>query len=221
MDEECIKLYQKKIKILNNINKDKKKYELKLIKDKELSNIWMYLHGILVSLWENPKIVASLLTNTKPKEILNSLLPLFANNFYENILSQKFIQNNLLYVITLLLKNEIKIYCNLSFPKRFINTNSSLGYLLYELRNKRDFQIFLKDSIENVVEILEQYPYDICFNIDTSGIKPQNKYEDEIVVIEKEGRLSAYILINDKIIKKKNINQNQFEEIIKKYFSKI
>ena len=45
--------------------------------------------------------------------------------------------------------------------------------------------------------------------------------EDEIVVIEKEGRLSEYILLNDKIIRKENINQNQFEEIIKKYFSNI
>ena len=181
----------------------------------------MYLHEILVSLWENPKIVSSLLMNTKPKEILNSLLPLFANNFYENILSQKFIQNNLLYVITLLLKHEIKTYCNLSFPKRFINTDSSCGYLLYELRNKRDFQIFLKDSIKEVVDILEQYPNDICFNIDKYLIKPKNKYEDEIIEMEMEGKLSEFILLNDKLIKKTNINTNQLEEIKKKYFSNI
>ena len=75
----------------------------------------MHLHSFLVLLWDNPKLVAKLLMNVKPKNILDSLFPLFANNFYENILSQKFIQNNLLYVITLLLKHEIKTDCDLEY----------------------------------------------------------------------------------------------------------
>ena len=102
------------MQILNIINKDEREYELKLIQDKELLNIWTHLHGFLVLLWENPKYVAYVLMNAKPKAISDSLLPLFANNFYENILSQKFIQNNLLYIIS---------YCHRTEERPFhINT---------------------------------------------------------------------------------------------------
>ena len=167
--------------LLNKNNADKRIYELKTINDKELVEIWMYLKGFFVTLWEDPKAVASLLINANPKEIEKTLLPLFANNFYENILSQKFVQNNLLYIITLLLKHEIKTSCNLSCPKTFLNIKSPCGYLLYELRNKRDFQIFLKSAIEEAVEIIEYYPYDICFNIDKIDfdIKQQYNFKDK------------------------------------------
>ena len=39
--------------------------------------------------------------------------------------------------------------------------------------------------------------------------------------MEMEGKLSEFILLNDKLIKKTNINTNQLEEIKKKYFSNI
>ena len=77
-----------------------------MINDKILGNASPCLEKMLKSLWENPKIVAHILMKSNPKEIEYSLSPLFSNNFYENILSQKFVQNNLLYIITLLLKNE-------------------------------------------------------------------------------------------------------------------
>ena len=147
------------------VNKDKRIYELKLINNKELVNIGVHLHSMLSSLWEDPKIVASILMNSNPKDILHSLLPLFANNFYENILSQKFIQNNLLYVITLLLKHEIKTDCDLEYPNKFLSIKSPCGYLLYELRNKRDFQIYLKEIIQEGIELLDEYPFNICLNI--------------------------------------------------------
>ena len=98
--------------------------------------------------------------NAKPKAISDSLLPLFANNFYENILSQKFIQNNLLYIITLLLNHEVKNGCDFNYPRKFLNTDSPCGYLLYELRNKRDFQIFLKEILEEAIEIVDYYDYE-------------------------------------------------------------
>ena len=220
LNEECTILYKKKLLVLNDENKDKRIYELKSIKDKELADIWMYLNGFFVSLWENPKIVASLLINTKQKEIMNSLLPLLANNFYENILSQKFIQNNLLYVITLLLKYEIKTFCNLTFPKLFLSINSSCGYLLYELRKKRDFQIYLKDLIEEVIEILIKYPFDISFDIDKSeeNIKKLYSFDDEFEIIDDKGETSEIIFLNDEKNERVGINPKDLEDIEKKYF---
>ena len=188
--------------LLSKNNADKRVYELKTIGDEELNDIRIYLKEFFDTLWEDPKSVASLLINANPKEIEKTLLPLFANNFYENILSQKFVQNNLLYIITLLLKHEIKTSSNLSFPKSFLNIKSPCGYLLYEFRNKRDFQIFLKSTIEEAVEIIEYYPYDIYFNIDKIDfdIKQQYNFKNESLEIN---------------TKKKPSDNSEFTEIIK------
>ena len=206
------------------VNKDKRIYELKLINNKELVNIGVHLHSMLSALWEDPKIVVSILMNSNPKDILHSLLPLFANNFYENILSQKFVQNNLLYLITLLLKHEITTYCNLLYPKNFLNINSTCGYLLYELRNKRDFQIFIKEIIEEVVEIIDENPYNICFNID----KIECKIRREFSVIKKDNKINKKEKLkedsgfNDLTIERIDIylkHSEEIDEIKKRYFS--
>ena len=178
--------------------------------------------------------------NAKPKVISDSLLPLIANNFYENILSQKFIQNNLLYIITLLLKHEIKNDCDLNYPRKFLSKESPCGYLLYELRNKRDFQIFLKEIIEEAIEIVDDYPYDICFELDKIGsnIMKQNEDNNEYINIDLKGNLLENIefeetrgLVSSNIENIKehyfttNINnKNNFHELnheIKTYYSNI
>ena len=223
INDLCIQLYEKKIQILNIINKDPREYELKLIHDKELLNIWTHLHSLLVLLWENPKYVAYILMNAKPKVISDSLLPLFANNFYDNILSQKFLQNNLLYVLTLLLKHEIKSYCSFLYPKHFLNINSSCGYLLYELRNKRDFQLFLKEVIEEEVDMLNDYPYDLCFNLDKIALNISQQFEiikgnnesDKKNNLSEDSLMKEIMKFESKIIGLKNL-----EIIKKKYFSK-
>lgn len=193
INEECENLYNSKIQILSMIqNKERKEnkiYELKSINDEILEGLSIYLSKFMICLWENPKIVAYLLMKAIPDEILNSLLPLFSNNFFENILSQKFVQKNLLYTITLLLKNEINNYKTILNPKKFLNIQSPSGFLLYELRNKRDFQIFIKEVIMIVVEILGKYNYDLNFEI--------NKIND---------------YINDKFNKIKNINNKISED---------
>ena len=58
-------------------------------------------------LWENPKIVANLIINSKKEDIQTNIAPLIVNNFYENILSSSYIEDQLLYVFGMVLKNEI------------------------------------------------------------------------------------------------------------------
>ena len=177
----------------------------------------MHLHSFLVLLWDNPKLVAKLLMNVKPKNILDSLFPLFANNFYENILSQKFIQNNLLYVITLLLKHEIKTDCDLEYPNKFLSIKSPCGYLLYELRNKRDFQIYLKEIIQEGIELLDEYPFNICLNIAEieSNINRQYENNDGFITIDKKGKLSESLEFEDK----RQLNFPKIEELKQQYFT--
>ena len=116
-------------------------------------------------LWDNPEIVAYMLMDSNPPNIEKTLIPLIGNNFYENILSSKYLQNNLIYTIGLLLKSEINNLSEKGNPEDFLNKISTCRYILYELRTKNDSQIFIKKVIEDLVGKIDEYQNDICFDI--------------------------------------------------------
>ena len=62
---------------------------------------------MLNDLWKQPEIVVSLINSTNLEDLKNYISPFFIHNFYENILSKEFIDSNLIYIFTLLLKREI------------------------------------------------------------------------------------------------------------------
>ena len=119
---------------------------------KELNN---YLPNLLTYLWENPKLVSIVLSNSDIKDIKDNLAPLIVNNFYENILSSNYIEDNLMYVLGLLLKEEINTLEDINNPESFLDESSVCGYLLSELRRKNDVQYFFKTLILNVINDLE------------------------------------------------------------------
>ena len=109
-------LLEQKENILNpnNIKQDTYniKYELveNLAKDPVLGELNSYIPNFMFSLWKEPKIVCKLLLSSNSKDMKDNLSNLFCNNFYENILSPNYIEHNLLFLITLLLKEEISNY---------------------------------------------------------------------------------------------------------------
>ena len=123
-----------------------------------------FISKFFEKLWEKPEIVASMLMKAKASEITQTLIPLIGDNFYENILSSKYLQSSLIYVITILLKYEIN-NCDEYHPEKFLDSNSPCGYLLYELRAKNDYQIFIKKVVEDVVSELDHCSYNFCFEI--------------------------------------------------------
>ena len=116
--------------------KDNRIYELKnnldLFYPKNL-----FLPRFFKLLWENPEIVATMLMDSNPPDINKTLIPLISHNFYENILSSKSVQDNLIYTIALLLKHEINNFNENKKTEKFLNINSTCGYMLYELRIKK------------------------------------------------------------------------------------
>ncbi len=76
-------------------NEDNRKFEL--VKDQEefLRELNTYLPKFMYYLWEQPEIVAAIIKNADADE-LKEISPLFANNFYENILSSYYIEDNLM-----------------------------------------------------------------------------------------------------------------------------
>ena len=162
IEEQCRKIYKKKLDVFltlrkfNSKHKNEKfvnKFELIEQNNENLKDLNNYIPKLLTYLWEDPKIMSNLLLNSDIKDIKKIIGPLLANNFYENILSFNYLQENFMFVLTLLCKEEIS---NLSSSN---NLNSFLqdtpcGCLLEQLINKIDiksyFNRILKDVIENI-----------------------------------------------------------------------
>ena len=76
------------------------------------------------------------------------LAPFFGNNFFQNLLSPYTVEENLLYVISLLLKNEIDKLSSENDLDKFLN-NSRCGYLLNNSYIALNLDIYY---LENVME---------------------------------------------------------------------
>jgi hypothetical protein len=136
---------------------DNRKY--KLVYDYEeqhnyLKETYTYLPNLMNFLWKDPKIVAKLLANSDIDDVKNNLAPFVVNNFYENILSSVYIEDNLMYIISLLLMDEIKSIEKINDNKFLENTAG--GYVLEQLKNKIDVQNYFKTIMLSLVEKLEE-----------------------------------------------------------------
>ena len=134
--------------------KDDREFELTEEHSDMLRDLNTYFPKLMNYLWEEPKIVAAVLKYSEPKDLKEDLAPFFANNFYENILSTYYIEDNLMYLLTLLLQDEINKLKDINDSESFLK-DSACGYLLEELRKKSDIQAFFKTIIFNDVENLE------------------------------------------------------------------
>ena len=152
-------IYQKKIEVLNVIKNDPYSINIlnyHLVEDNKeyLKTLYLYIPKLLTHLWENPKMVVTLLENSNKYDIQTYLAPLICNNFYENILSPNSIEDHLIYVIYLLLENEIDKLNDLSDYKKFLN-NTPCGYLLDELFEKKEIKAYFKIILKDIIEMLE------------------------------------------------------------------
>ena len=138
-------------------NMDNRKY--KLIHDYEkqhsyFQDAYTYLPSFFQLLLNQPQIIAKLITNSNIEDVKNNLAFFFMNNFYENILSSSFIEDNLIYVITLVLMEEIENIKSSSDIESFLD-NTAGGYFLEKLNFKMDVMNYYKIIMLNLVESLE------------------------------------------------------------------
>ena len=163
-------------------------------------------------LWEQPKLIANLLSIADKNDIKEYLAPLISNNFYENILSQNYIEDNLLYVITLLLKEEIDNLKDINDYSNFLN-DTPCGLLLNELNEKKDIQTFFKMIITKAVEKLEAncYNRDLFFNLVSieEGIRKKEnlgKKNDSISFFTRITKKKTDIIRNSIEVRDNNLN---------------
>ena len=130
--------------------------EISLVEEPEsyLLDLNTYIPKFLTYLWELPKVVSLLLLNADINNVKKILAPLFCNNFYQNVLSPYTVEENLLYVISLMLMDEIGKLNSIAQINNFLN-QTPCGYLLNEFKNKSDIQTFSKTVIQKIVEKIE------------------------------------------------------------------
>ena len=150
-------MYKAKLEVMNMIsrrkNEDNRNYELLDDQSELLRDLNTYFPKLMTYLWEQPETVATIIKNANGEE-LKELAPLFANNFYDNILSPYYIEDNLMYVLALLLKDEINNLSNINQDESFLK-NTPCGSILGELKRQNDIRSFFKKIIISSIENLE------------------------------------------------------------------
>ena len=97
----------------------------------------------------------NIIINSDIKIVESNLAPFIVNNFYCNYLSGNYMDNNLLYILALLLKDEIDNLNNVNQINNFLN-NTKCGFLLEQLLKMPDIHIYFKNIVYNTIEKLER-----------------------------------------------------------------
>ena len=150
-------------------------------------------------LWESPKTIVKIIENADINDIKNNLSSFITNNFYENILSSYYIEDNLMYVLTLLIKDEIENLSRANQYDDFLN-ETACGYLLTELKRKNDIQTFFKTIMLKTVENFELNYSNRLINFNVK------KYHEEIEMKKKVLNNNKKKRSNTEYVSSKNKN---------------
>ena len=127
-----------------------------------LGDINRYVPNFIYSIWNNPKSLAKILSLADKKDMKNNLDHFVTGYLYENIFLSNGNQDQLLYIIAILLKEEINKLENDTEKnlKNFLN-ETPCGYILEELLQKKEVQSFFKIIIKNLIKNIETiYSFD-------------------------------------------------------------
>ena len=194
--------------IINRLKESDALYNL-ILDEKEKSNIFgnlnTYIPGFMDELWKNPKSVAIILLNADKNDIRKKLASFVVNKLYYNIFSVNHKDDQLIYIISLLLQNEINSLTdiNASFLK-----DSKCGIILEELIKKKEVKEFFKKVILDSMKESEivNSSLNICLDIN----KIIKKYEN-IFSLTKENYYKTYEKIINRKIKLFNENEDRIK----------
>ena len=190
-----------------------------------LRDLNTYVPNLMNRLWEQPKVVVSVIKHAKINDLKNHLAPFFVNNFFENILSSYYMEDNLMYVLSLLIKSEIDSLTNINQNAKFLD-ETPCGILLGELRRKSDIQAYFNNIIINAIENLEanNSTNKIDFDADKMvsfyekiGSKKDNKDNEIYCKYPSSDQNSDSISLEDGINRDKKKAQREQEQFNQKY----
>ena len=175
--------YETKLKFRDNFE------EMKYLGKKELDDIPKnYLdrkgaHQILIDTYEPIKNLlflfrenydyiiklVSLIDNKDNKEKVESLVELFCNQFYDNIFIPNPEQKELLLLIFLLIKEEIKNMDNASLDE-FLDNNNFLGKFISSFVRRQEMNIYLSMLLTSLINSIENVDKE-CIDISLKSIQ--------------------------------------------------
>ena len=161
-------------------------------------------------LWKQPKVVAKLLSYSDIEDVRKNLAPFFVNNFYENILSSVYIEDNLMYLISLLLMDEIKALDKIK-ENNFLE-KSAVGYLLEQLKYKTDVQTYFKTIMLSLVEKLEIISSSKKINFSVNEIE-KDFIETKTLMDQKSQKMGIKQKVVDRNFFRKNVNTDGQEPV--------
>ena len=226
--DKCKEIFSYKIDVNNmlfnrlGINYDK--YELiteKTQEKKEFNDLWLYIQFFMKDIWENPKSVATILSKLDQKD-LKDISHFIVHNLYDNIVSTKNNEHQLIYIISLLLKNEMDEMKDDINVFSFLD-NTSCGIILEEFIYKKEVQSFFKVNLLNIIEKLEMETSSnpIIFNLEeiqNQLSKRNNNYFDNYLdnnEINMNNKINIFnntylVGLSEKDLKEKiNISENK------------
>jgi len=142
-------------------------------------DIYPYLPNFFEVLWDDPKLVSKLLINSNIEDVKNNLAPFFVNNFYENILSSVHMEDNLIYLISLLLIEEIKVLRKENYNNFLEET--LCGYVLEQFKNRIDVQNYFKEIIYSLLEKIEIMSSSKQINLNVKKIQEEYNQTKEFM----------------------------------------
>ena len=182
-----------------------------------LSDIGMlkiFIPKLIEALWPYPEAIFYILKNSGEKDFRDNLANFIVNNFYSNKLSSNYLENNLLYVFTMMFKDEIEQLESLSkIPDFFKIFRSSV--LLEKMIHMPDIQMYFRKILFQMIEKIENVSSSkkINFNMDIIMQDVKNYIESEKKRLGKKN----YIESEKKRLGKKNKKTN--EELTIKYIN--
>ena len=162
IEKECRNIYEKKLDVFFTLKRFKKsetsdpgkKFDLVENNGQHLKDLNNYIPKLLTYLWKDPKLMSVFLMNADINDIKKSIAYFITNNFYENILSFNYLQENFMYVLSILCKNEISELNSPNDLQIFLE-NTPCGCLLEQLINKIDIKSYFNNLLKDIMENIE------------------------------------------------------------------
>ena len=121
----------------------------------DFDNNQIFISSFLNALWNFPEAISHILENSESEVIKTNLAPFICHNFFCNYLSGNYLENNLLYIIAIMLKSEIDELENINQLDSFLE-NTKCGFLLEELQNVPEIKLYFKKVIIKTIEKIER-----------------------------------------------------------------
>ena len=144
----------------------------------------VYISNFLKILWNYPEAIFYILNNTEKDIIEHNLASFFMNNFFNNYIRGISLENNLLFVITMMIKQEVDNFKEEPQIDNFLE-NTKASFLLKEMINFFDIKFYFNSITFHLVEKIENDFYSKIFSFNL-----QNIYKDLKAYIKKESTKS-------------------------------